>query len=159
MKELIKSGAKLDLKDESDQTPLAVAERFGNQKVVEYLKTQAENDAPAIQPQARLAAGGMNPKLGNFRDPLEASSQENDLNNLERIVQTANLVSGQAPPQHLTPEVVQAAAAKGSNEASSSLVSSTTTTFVLVGTVAVLLASTTFLLGVLWSRNKQHERI
>lgn len=158
-KVLVQSGMKIDAKDESSQTPRDIAERFNHPDIAKFMETEAFElaaEATKRQPQRRFqdASASAEPVTSVYPDPIVETVQDNEFMNLERIVQTASLISGQAVGA-LTPDVV----AKAQDPASSSDSSShnNTTTLLLLGTVILLLSTTSVLLGMVLASNQRNN--
>ena len=89
VKVLVEYGVKIDCKDESQQTPKDVAERFGHPDIVTFL----QNDAAAISVEARkkyqrtTGLGDETTKM--VLDPIVDVIQSTEEMNLERILKTA----------------------------------------------------------------------
>ena len=89
VKVLVEYGVKIDCKDESQQTPKDVAERFGHPDIVNFL----QNDAAAISVEARkkyqrtTGLGDETTKM--VLDPIVDVIQSTEEMNLERILKTA----------------------------------------------------------------------
>jgi len=94
---LVEYGAKLEARDESQQTPKDVAERFKHKAISDYLV----KEAPAISVVARKKYAAL--EAGDqalVMDPIMEAVQNNEELNLERILSTASKVvseKGSAP--------------------------------------------------------------
>ena len=89
-------GARIDARDESQQIPRDIAERFGHSAIVEYM----EKEAPSITVEARkkyAALGGNEEAMKNVADPIVDAITNTEEENLTRIVQTASKVAAEHP--------------------------------------------------------------
>lgn len=101
VKVLVEYGAKIDARDESQQTPEDVARRFNHDDVYKYMK----EEAPQITLEARekysfmasTGPSGAGDASLAITDPIITAIQNNEEENLERIVKTAAKVSNDQP--------------------------------------------------------------
>lgn len=104
VKVLVERGAKVELRDESQQQAKDVAARFNHQAVEEYLTTQA----PAISKEARARYAQLVPEYNDqgghlTADPMVDSIAQTEENNLQRIISTARWANEKLPPVVTTP--------------------------------------------------------
>jgi hypothetical protein len=91
----VEFGAKIDARDESQQTPGDIARRFNHPEVAEFM----ENEAPKITIEARqrYAYMGESDASRQVSDPIVEAIQGNEEANLERILKTASKVVTEKP--------------------------------------------------------------
>jgi hypothetical protein len=96
VKVLVEMGAKIDARDESQQTPKDVAERFEHEQVFEFMDKEAPKlTVEARQKYAHLGGGEEASKM--VGDPMAEVVMSNEEANLERIVKTAAKVATERP--------------------------------------------------------------